>query len=50
MGMFEKIFKKQSEKVQYSQHFQTLNGYTPVFSSHDGGLYEMALTRSAIHS
>lgn len=27
-----------------------LNGYSPVFTSYSGGVYEMDLTRSAIHS
>ncbi|MEG2295879.1 MAG: phage portal protein, partial [Oscillospiraceae bacterium] len=30
--------------------FKTLSAYTPFFTSYDGGLYEMELTRAAIHS
>lgn len=30
--------------------FQALSGYTPAFTTFDGGLYEAELTRAAIHS
>lgn len=33
-----------------SEYFKMLNGYSPVFTSYSGGVYEMDLTRSAIHS
>lgn len=51
MGLLEKLFPKKArqEKEMYS-YFQTLSGYSPVYTSFDGGLYEMALTRSCIHS
>lgn len=32
------------------EYFKMLNGYSPVFTSYSGGVYEMDLTRSAIHS
>ncbi len=48
MGLFDKIFKKDEKYVQ--NYFKTLTAYQPVFSSYEGGLYEMALTRAAIHS
>lgn len=49
MGLFEKIFKKPSLK-QIQGYFKMLNGYTPVFTTYDGGVYEMELTRAAIHA
>ena len=50
MGLFEKVFpKKAAERVMYSW-FRTLSGYTPVYTSFDGGLYEMHLTRACIHT
>lgn len=33
-----------------NEYFKLLNGYTPVFTSYSGGVYEMDLTRTAIHS
>lgn len=49
MGLMEILFPKKNEKPQ-AAYFQTLNGYTPSFTSHSGGMYEMALTQAAIHS
>lgn len=50
MGLFEKLFpKKTAEREMYSW-FRTLGGYTPVYTSFDGGLYEMYLTRACIHT
>ncbi len=50
MGIFETIFKNQKNNIQTNEYFKMLNGYTPVFTTFEGGLYEMELTRSAIHS
>lgn len=33
-----------------SEYFEMLNAYTPRFTTYEGGLYEMELTRAAIHS
>ena len=33
-----------------AQYFKTLTAYTPCFTSFEGGLYEMELTRAAIHA
>lgn len=49
MGAFEKLFKRPKQK-QVNGYFKMLDGYTPVFSSYDGGVYEMELTRSCIHT
>lgn len=50
MGLFDKIFPKQAQQKQVEGYFKTLNAYTPVFTTYQGGIYEMELTRAAIHS
>ena len=50
MGAFDKIFGKLKEKKITTQYFRMLDGYTPIFSTYDGGVYEMELTRSCIHT
>lgn len=50
MGAFEKLFGKLKVKRQVDSWFQMLDGYTPVFSTYDGGVYEMELTRACIHT
>lgn len=52
MGVFNKIFGKwkKPRQSELNGYFQMLDGYTPVFTSYDGGVYEMELTRSCIHT
>ena len=50
MGAFSKLFGKAKVKKQMGQYFQMLDGYTPIFSTFDGGVYEMELTRACIHT
>lgn len=50
MGLLDKIFPKQAQEKQVDGYFKTLNAYTPSFTTYQGGIYEMELTRSAIHS
>lgn len=50
MGVFEKIFKRPRLQKQVNGYFQMLDGYTPIFTDYDGGVYEMELTRSCIHT
>lgn len=50
MGAFDKIFKRPKVSKQVNGYFKMLDGYTPIFSSYDGGVYEMELTRSCIHA
>ena len=50
MGAFEKLFKRPKEKQQVNGYFQMLDGYTPIFTDYDGGVYEMELTRACIHT
>ena len=50
MGLFEKIFGRANASAAAGQLFKTLTGYSPVFTSWNGQLYESALVRSAIHA
>lgn len=50
MGLLDKIFSKQAQQKQIDGYFKTLTAYTPSFTTYQGGIYEMELTRSAIHS
>lgn len=50
MGLFEKIRQKEKIEQKVSDYFRLMNGYVPIFSSFEGGMYEMELTRAAIHS
>lgn len=50
MGVFEKIFKRPRLQKEVNGYFQMLDGYTPVFYDYDGGVYEMELTRSCVHT
>ena len=50
MGAFEKLFKRPKVQKQVGAYFKMLDGYTPIFTSHDGGVYEMELTRACIHT
>ena len=51
MGFFEKIFKRpKPPQQQVKGYFQMLDGYTPIFTDYDGGVYEMELTRACIHA
>ena len=50
MGAFDFLFKKPKAAAQVNTYFKMLDGYTPVFTNYDGGIYEMELTRSCIHT
>ena len=50
MGVFETIFKRPKADLKAEGYFKMLNGYTPVFTNAPESLYEMELTRAAIHS
>lgn len=50
MGMFEQIFKKPKAEAAVKGYFRTLTAYQPTFYSYSGGLYEMDVTRSAVHA
>ena len=50
MGAFSKLFGKFKVKQNLGNFFQMLDGYTPIFTTYDGGVYEMELTRACIHT
>lgn len=52
MGLFEKIFgpKPAQQADSTSAYFKTLTAYIPAFTSWQGSIYEMELTRTAIHA
>ena len=52
MGVFDWLFKNRPKvkEKDYEGFFRMLNGYTPKFTSHKGGIYEAQLVRSAIHA
>lgn len=65
MSLFDRIFTKKEtvtnaagassktappESKPILNYFQTLNGYTPAFTSYNGGLYEVEQTRAAVHA
>ena len=50
MGFFEKMFGNLKIKKELGGYFAMLDGYTPVFTTYDGGVYEMELTRACIHT
>ena len=40
---------KSKKQIVIDNYFKMLNGYSPVFTTYSGGLYEMDLTRAAVH-
>lgn len=50
MGLFNSIRKKENIETKVNSYFQTLNAYTPTFTTFEGSIYEMELTRAAVHS
>lgn len=51
MGLFDKLFgNRPKPKGAYDGVFTMLNGYTPRFTSFNGGVYESELIRSAINA
>ena len=50
MGAFDKLFRRPKANKQVKGYFRMLDGYTPIFTTYDGGIYEMELTRACIHT
>ena len=50
MGSFSKLFDKLKIKKKLGCYFAMLDGYSPTFTTYDGGVYEMELTRACIHT
>lgn len=48
MGLFDKLFSRRETQRIVNNYFQELNGYTPVWYTWNGELYESELVRSAI--
>ena len=49
-GDFRKIIAEERKKVNLYNDFKSFTVYSPTFSTYAGGVYEMDLTRAAIHS
>lgn len=47
---FDMIFRPNKASKEIMTYFQMLDGYTPIFSTYDSGVYEMELTRACIHA
>lgn len=50
MGIFDKIFGRVTKVINAKTYFKMLNGYTPVFHSWNGSIYESELVRAAIEA
>lgn len=50
IGVFESIFKKNTQRREVNGYFQTLTAYNPVFTTSNEGVYEMELTMASIHA
>ena len=50
IGVFESIFKKNTQRQEVNGYFETLTAYNPVFTTSNEGVYEMELTRASIHA
>jgi hypothetical protein len=50
VGAFTKLFGKIKAKATLGSWFEMLDGYTPAWTTYDGGVYEMELTRACIHT
>lgn len=52
MSLFERIFGNRPKEPSghYESVFKMLNGYTPRFTSYEGGVYESELIRAAINA
>lgn len=50
MGLFEKIFARMTAPAGLGRFFATLDGYTPMFTSWNGAIYESEIVRAAINA
>lgn len=50
MGLLGNIRKKERMEKKVSEYFKLMNMYMPVFTTFEGSIYEMELTRAAIHN
>jgi len=52
VALFGKKEERKIEKIEegVAEYFKLINAYSPVYKSFTGGVYEMELTRAAIHA
>lgn len=50
MNLFQRIRQKEKMEKGIREYFTTINSYVPIFKTFEGSIYEMELTRAAIHS
>ena len=50
MGLFDFLFKNRPKPADKFETFQMLNGYTPVFTSWSGSIYESELVRASVNA
>ena len=48
MGLFSKKIEERKVLKYLTNQFKLINGYSPIYTSYDGGIYEMGLTRTCI--
>ena len=48
MKLFDYIFPKRKQQTAIKQYFTGFRGYSPVYTTFAGGVYEMELTRACI--
>ena len=49
-GLFDKIFPRPKKQSADEKYFALFSGYTPVFTTTSGAIYEKELIRAAIHT
>ena len=50
MGFLSNLRRKGKIEQALNEYFQLMTGYIPRFTTFEGGIYEMELTRAAVHS
>jgi len=52
LALFDRKERKKIEKIEQgvAEYFSIINAYTPAYKTFSGGVYEMELTRAAIHA
>lgn len=50
MGFLDRFIKKKESIEKTNHYFKSFSAYTPSFTTCEGGIYEMELTRAAIHA
>lgn len=51
MAIFDRFFRRKADSMEQAveTYFRQIGGYVPTFTTFEGGIYEMELTRAAIH-